>query len=126
MNVLFNLCISCLTPENYWTEYPIGLFKSVEEVDAVIKRLISGGGKFSEPDCKVEILEVEVVGECKNTEYVYRFYGQNIDSPFEGEIIESLCYIDKSTAIQELVKAKKSTPRQEWRLETHVIGKCNW
>lgn len=124
--MLFSLCISCITEENYWTEYPIGLFKSTEDIDAVIKRLMSEGGKFSGPDCKAKISEVKMVGELLDQEYVYRFYGQNIDSSLEGDMIESPCYIDKSTAIKELMKAKKCTPRQQWNLETHRVGECNW
>ena len=73
-----------------------------------------------------EIEEVEVVGESDNVECIYRFYGQDIDSSVEEDIVESPCYVEKSTAIQELMKAKRNTPRQQWRLETHIIGKCNY
>lgn len=126
MKVLYNLCISCLTEENYWAEYPIGLFKSTDDVDVIIKKIMSAGGKFSQSNCKPRISEVEVVGESVDIDCVYRFYGQNIDSSLKGEIIESPCYIDKSTAIHELMNAKKYTPRQQWYLETHMIGKCKW
>ena len=126
MDVLLSLSISCVTPENYWAEYPIGFFASAEEIDVVVKRLMSGSGKFTESHCKVRIEEVEVVGENDITECVYRFYGQNIDSSVEGDIIESPCYLEKSTAIQELMKAKSNTPRQQWHLETHIVGKCNY
>ena len=126
MKILFGLSIICFTGENYRAEYPIGLFKSACDVDAVIKRLMSDGGRFSETDCESRIIEVEVVGEDVDVECVYRFYGQNIDASHEGDVIESPCYIDKSTAIQELMNAKKHTPRQQWNLETHIVGKCNW
>lgn len=46
MKVLLSLSISCITPENYSAEYTIGLFKSAEEVEAVIKRLMNDGGFF--------------------------------------------------------------------------------
>ena len=69
---------------------------------------------------------MEIVGESANAECVYRFYGQNIDSSLEGDIIESPCYLDKLTAINELMNAKRCTPRQQWNLETHIVGKCNW
>lgn len=126
MNVLLSLCISCISEENYRTEYPIGLFKTAEDVEAVIKRLMSEGGKFSEPNCEVQISKVEIVGEGFDIECVYRFYGQNINLSIKEGIIESPCYIDKSTAIQELMKAKKRTPRQQWTLETYIVGKSNW
>ena len=126
MDALLSLSISCVTPENYWAEYFIGFFTSAEEIDVVAKKLISSNGNFSEPDCKVRIEEVEVVGESDSVECVYRFYGQNIDSSVEEDIVESPCYVEKSTAIQELMKAKRNTPRQQWRLETHIIGKCNY
>lgn len=129
MNVLFSLEISCIEEENhknYWAVYPIGLFRSAEEVDAVIKRLVTDGGKFSEPDCEARISKVEVVGDGVIPECVYRFWGQNIDGAIEGDTIESPCYVDKSIAIEALIKAKEKTPRQQWRLETHFIGKCNW
>ncbi|MBR3594030.1 MAG: hypothetical protein IKL44_05065 [Clostridia bacterium] len=126
MDTLLSLFISCVTPENYRAEYFIGLFTSSEEIDVVVKKLISSNGKFSEPNCNVRIEEVEVVGESDSVECVYRFYGQNIDSSVGGDIIESPCYVEKSTAIQELMKAKMDNPRQQWRLETHVIGKCNY
>ena len=125
MRVLFSLCISCITEENYWAEYFIGLFQSVEDANAARKRLMSDCGQFSKPDCKSRISEIELIGDAV-VEQVYRFYGQNIDSSFEGDIVESSCYVDKSTAIEELMKAKKQTPRQQWNLETHIIGKCNW
>ena len=86
----------------------------------------SDGGKFSESHCKTKFEKIKVVGECKNVECVYRFYGQNIDSSAADDIIESPCFVDKLVAIEELMKAKKETPRQKWHLETHVIGKSNW
>ncbi|MBE5893417.1 MAG: hypothetical protein E7286_08540 [Lachnospiraceae bacterium] len=85
MDVLLSLSISCVTPENYWAEYPIGFFASAEEIDVVVKRLMSNSGNFSESHCKVRIEEVEVVGE-----------------------------------------SKRNTPRQQWHLETHIIGKSNY
>lgn len=126
MRVLFSLCIGCITEENYWAEYLIGLFQSVEDADAARKRLMIDCGQFSKSDCKARIYEVELIGDADVIEQVYRFYGQNIDSSLEGNIVESPCYVDKSTAIEELMKAKKQTPRQQWNLEIHIIGKCNW
>lgn len=126
MDFLLSLYISCVTQENYWVEYPIGLFTSAQEVDMVIKRLASDGGKFSESHCKTRIEKIKVVGECKNAKCVYRFYGQNNDLSAVGDIIESPCFVDKLVAVEELMKAKKETPRQNWHLETHIIGKSNW
>ena len=126
MAVLFSVSISCITPENYWAEYPVGFFASVDEIDVIVKRLMSSRGKFSESHCIVRIEEVEVVGESDGIECVYRFYGQNIDSSVDGDIIESPCYSEKSTAIRELMKSKRNTPRQQWNLKTHIIGKCNY
>ena len=126
MNTLLSLSISCITPENYWAEHFVGFFTSAEEIDVVVKKLISSNGNFSDSDCKVKIDEIQVVGESDSVECVYRFYGQNIGSSVEGDIIESPCYVEKSIAIQELMKAKKNTPRQQWHLETHIIGKCNY
>lgn len=125
MNCLFNLCFSCITKENYWAEYPIGLFKTKEDVNAVINALTKDGGRFSNIDCKTRISKIEVIGENTDYDRVYRFYGQNIDSSDE-DIVESPCYIDKSAAIQELIKAKAITPRQQWNLETHIIGKTTY
>ena len=126
MDTLLSLSISCVTPENYWAEYFVGFFTSAEEIDVAAKKLISSNGNFSGSDCEVRIEEVEVVGGSDSAECVYRFYGQNIDPSVEGDIIESPCYVEKSTAIQELMKAKKNTPRQQWCLNTHIIGKCNF
>ncbi len=126
MDFLLSLYISCITPENYLAEYHIGLFTSTEEVDTVIKRLTSDGGKFFKSHCKARIEKIKVVGENQNIECVYRFYGQNIDSSADGDIIESPCFVDKSVAVEELMKAKRETPRQKWNLETHIIGKSNW
>lgn len=126
MKVLFSLDINCIEEENYWAEYHIGLFKSTDDIDAVLKRLMHEGGKFSKPGCEARISEVEIIGESANVECVYRFYGQNIDSSFEGDIIESPCYLDKLTAIKELMNAKRCTPRQKWNLETLFVGECNW
>ena len=126
MNVLFSLSISCITAENYWAEYPIGFFATAEEIDVVVKRLMSNNGKFSKDNCKVRIEEIKVIGERDSVECVYRFYGQNIDSSVEGDIIESPCYVEKMTAVQELMQAKRNTPRQQWHFETHIIGKSNY
>ena len=113
MDNLFELSISCITEENYWIEYSIGIFKSTEDIDTVIKRLMSKDGKFFDSDCEVHISEIEVIGEGVDIESVYRFWGQNRDKSFEGDIVESPCYIDKRTAIQELLKTKKNTPQQQ-------------
>lgn len=126
MGALFNLRISCTAEENYWAEYDIGLFKTIEGLNIVRNRLMNKEGRFSNPDCKARISEIDVVGEGDDYTCVYRFWGQNTDSSFVGDIIESPCYIDKSTAIQELMKAKKRTPRQQWNLDTITVGKCNW
>lgn len=126
MNYLFSLYISFITPENIWTEYPIGIFTSTREIYEIIERLTNDGGKFSDPRCKTRIEKIDVVGESENIECVYRFYGQNTDSSVAGDIIESPCFVDKSVAIDELMKAKRETPRQNWQLETHIVGKSNW
>ena len=126
MSVLFSLDISCVTEENIWAEYHIGLFQSTTEVDIVKNRLMTDGGKFSKPDCKARVSEVKVVGDDVDIEYVYRFWGQNIDSDIDECIIESACYIDKSTAIKDLLEAKEHTPRQQWRMQTCIVGKSNW
>lgn len=108
MNVLFSLCISCITEEDYQTEYPIGIFRNIEDVNSVAKRLMSDSGRFSKPDCEANISEIEIIGESDTVECVYRFYGQNISSS-EGDIIESPCYTDKSTAIQKIHYIKRSS-----------------
>ncbi len=125
MNVLFSLCISRITEENYRAEYPIGLFRSAEDADKTAKRLMRDGGRLSTPDCRATVTTVEVVGKNTDTDCVYRFYGQNVDASADGDIIESPCYTDKQTAIAELMKAKQSTPRKHWSLETLVVGKSN-
>lgn len=72
MNLLFSLSISCITSENYWAEYPIRLFATAEEIDVVVKRLMSNRENFSKDNCKVRIEEVKVVGERDNVECVLR------------------------------------------------------
>ena len=47
MNVLFSLDISFIEEENYWAEYHIGLFKSTDDIDTVLKRLMNDDGRFS-------------------------------------------------------------------------------
>ncbi len=127
MRALFSLCISCITEENYWAEYHIGLFKSIEDVEAIIKRLMSDNGKFSKPDCKARISEVEIVGDCDNIECVYRFYGAAFDSSSEKDIVESPCYVYKSTAIEEFIKAKKEYPlAKQWFMKSHIVGECKY
>ena len=126
MKVLLELSISYITEENYWVEHPIGLFQSTEAIEEVMKKIMSRSGRFSEHNCEVRISEIEVIGEIDNAECVYRFYGQNIDFSSDEDIIESRCYVDKQTAIQDLLKAKQDTPRQQWHLNTHIIGKYNW
>lgn len=125
MRVLFSLYISCITEENYWAEYLIGLFQSAKDAEVEKKRLMGKGSLFSKPNCKARICEIELIGELTVIEQVYRFYGQNLDSSCEGDIVESACYTDKSEAIEALIKAKKHTPRQQWNLETHKVRKCN-
>ena len=125
MNVLYDLHISHMVEEcgrEYWAEPHVGTFMTKEDAIAVMKRVMSQGGPFSEPDCQARIQEVEVIGDLKDIEYVYRFYGMNIDSSLEGDIIEGPYYVDKPTAIQEYIKAKKTTPRQKWSLDTYKIG----
>ena len=126
MNVLYDLHISHMVEEcgrEYWAEPHVGTFMTKEDAIAVMKRVMSEGGPFSEPDCQARIQEVEVIGDIQNIECVYRFYGMNIDSSLDQDIIESPYYVDKPTAIQEYIKAKKVTPRQTWSLDTYKIGK---
>ena len=125
MNVLYDLHISRMVEEcgrEYWAEPHVGIFMTKEDAIAVMKRVMSEGGPFSEPDCQARIQEVEVIGDIQNIECVYRFYGMNIDSSLDQDIIESPYYVDKPTAIQEYIKAKKNTPRQKWSLDTYKIG----
>ena len=125
MNVLYDLHISHMVEEcgrEYWAEPHVGTFMTKEDAIAVMKRVMSEGGPFSEPDCQARIQEVEVIGDIQNIECVYRFYGMNIDSSLDQDIIESPYYVGKPTAIQEYIKAKKNTPRQKWSLDTYKIG----
>ena len=126
MNILVDLYISRITEENYWAEYHIGTFRSKEEAITAMKWIMGNGGQFSAPACKARTEEVSVIGDHADIDDVYRFYGQNLDSTLEGDMIVSPYYVDKSAAIREFIQAKKETPRQKWDLETYQIGKCSW
>ena len=104
--------------KEYWTEHLIGTFKTKEKAITAMKDAMSEGQLFSKPECEPRIDEVELIGDIKDGDSIYRFWGYNQ----ERDMIKSPYYAEKDTAIQAFMMEKKNTPGRGWSLNTYKLG----
>lgn len=125
MKSLFRICIRYNESENgheYPVEHLIGFFHSLQEA----KTIANSNEWMSLPAYQAIVTEVSLLDADTDIEYLYSFYGQNIDPSLSDDLIESPYYANKANAIQEMIKAKKRTPRQQWELQTYKVGEPIW
>ncbi|MBQ2996030.1 MAG: hypothetical protein IJE22_02185 [Oscillibacter sp.] len=125
MNKLFCLIFYTCRDGDYREGFHIGLFKSREEAKAIELRYRKEVAGFKA--CDAEITAVPVIGAYTDEAIVYRYVGWNENEDFdEVDLIESACYMDLTEAEADYKKAQSATPRQEWVLNRHTIGQCDW
>lgn len=107
--------------------FHIGLFVTREAAEAVAARYIEEVPGFKDYDCIPRVIEFPVIGGTAHTTQVYRFEGWNTDDNLdETDTIISSCFADSDEAEKALLLAKERLPREEWVLNRHVIGACDW
>ena len=127
MRELFCLTFYNRSNENDRGGFHIGLFRSPEEARAVELRYRKEVAGFKDHICEAEITAVPVRGIYSGEKCVYRYTGWNENKDFDAvDIVESDCYIDPAEAEADYKKAQSVSPRQEWALDHHVIGACDW
>lgn len=127
MDKLFDLSFYASSNEDYEEGFLIGLFATQEEAESVAahyRREIPG---FKDYDCVPRVISFPVIGGENDAKQVYRFQGWNTDENMdEVDIIISSCFVDLMEAENALVLAKERTPREEWVMNCHTIGQCDW
>ena len=126
MDTLFDLTFY-FNDDDYEGGFHIGLFATREEAEAVAARYISEVPGFKDYDCTPGVIAFPVIGGMDHTTQVYRFLGWNINEDLdEIDILISSCFADQNEAEKALFQAKEITPREEWALNRHTIGQCDW
>lgn len=107
--------------------FHIGLFLTREEAEAAAARYLSEVPGFRDYDCIPRVTAFPVIGGGKDTVEVYRFEGWNVGKDLEEkDILISSCFADWSEAEAALAQTAMETRRDEWALNRHVIGQCDW
>lgn len=127
MDTLFDLSFYTNIDDDNEDEFHIGLFLTKEEAQAVAVKYLKEVPGFKDYDCTPRVIAFPVIGGVNETGKVYRFLGWNTDENLnEIDIIISSCFVELNAAENALVQAKKITPREEWALNCHTIGQCDW
>ena len=113
---------------NEWQEgFFIGLFESNEKAQQVAEHYLSAVPGFRDYPCTYEIAEKPVVGTSGLSGKVHVIWGWNEDeNGNETDIWNSACYADFSEAQRAIDAAKRRMNKQEWSLDTYLIGQCHW
>lgn len=130
MRKLYCLTFYAQSGNEYWEGFHIGLFAAREEAESVKEHYRKEIQGFKDYDCKAEITEVPVIGSENmdmEPQRVYRFQGWNVNEDLdEIDIWESDCYVSREQAQADYEKAQIKMSREEWTLNRHVIGQCDW
>lgn len=113
---------------NEWQEgFFIGLFVSHERARQVAEHYLSALPGFRDYPCTYEITEKLVVGTIGQSQKVHMIWGWDEDAEGdETDVWSSTCYADEQDAQQALEEARRSMNKQEWSLDTYLIGQCHW
>ena len=126
MDKLFDLTIYIHNGEHE-DGFHIGLFSTREQAESVADRYLREVSGFKDYDCMPRVFEFPVIGAVEHTRQVYRFVGWNTNADFdEVDILVSSCFVDRNEAEMALSQAKEVTQREEWVLNCHIIGQCDW
>ena len=107
-NLLYSLMIFNERLEGFF----IGLFESREKARQAAEHYLSALPGFRDYPCTYEITEKLVVGIIGQSQKVH--------------IWSSACYADFSEAQRAMDAAKRRMNKQEWSLDTYLIGQCHW
>ena len=107
--------------------FDIGIFRSREEAEKVASRYRKEVPGFKDHDCDSSILGIPVWNdEAVSTEvYIYQGWNWN-ERGDEVDCIISSCFACQSEAEKYFAQAQQRIPRQEWVLNSHIIGQCHW
>ena len=122
-NLLYSLMLFNERQEGFF----IGLFESTEKARQVAEHYLSALPGFRDYPCTYEITVKLVVGTIGQSQKVYMIWGWDEDEGgTETGIWSSTCYADEQNVQQALEEARRSMNKQEWRLDTYLIGQCYW
>ena len=123
---LYRLSFFSDTEENF-TGVDIGIFRSREEAESVALRYRQEVAGFKDYDCDPGILGIPVWNDDEVSEKVYILRGWNWDE--QGDEVDSIissCFVSQREAVKYFEQEKQRILRQEWVLNSHVIGQCQW
>ena len=113
---------------NEWQEgFFIGLFVSNEQAQKVAEHYLSAVPGFRDYPCTYEITEKQVIGSISLTGKVHMIWSWDEDAEGdETDVWSSACYADFSEAQRAMDAVKRRMNKQEWSLDTYLIGQCHW
>ena len=113
--------------EEDFAGFDIGLFRSREEAEAIASHYRKEVPGFKDYDCDPSIMGIPVWNNEEVAEKVYIYQGWNWDEHGdEIDCVISSCFVSQAEAEHFLEEAQRQIPRQEWVLNFHIIGKCDW
>ena len=122
-NLLYSLMLFNERKEGFF----IGLFESTEKAWQVAEHYLSAIPGFRDYPCIYAITEKLVVGTIGQSRKVHMIWGWDEDA--EGDetgVWSSVCYADLAEAQRAMEAAKRHMNKQEWSLDTYLIGQCHW
>ena len=122
-NLLYSLMIFNERLEGFF----IGLFESREKARQVAEYYLSALPGFRDYPCTYEVTEKLVVGIIGQSQKVHMIWGWDEDAEGdETDVWSSACYADEQNAQQALEETRRSMNKQEWSLDTYLVGQCHW
>ena len=122
-NLLYSLMIFNERLEGFF----IGLFESSEKARQVAEHYLSALPGFRDYPCTYEVTEKLVVGIIGQSQKVHMIWGWDEDAEGdETDVWSSACYADEQNAQQALEETRRSMNKQEWSLDTYLVGQCHW
>lgn len=122
-NLLYSLMIFNERLEGFF----IGLFESTEKARQVAEHYLSALPGFRDYPCTYEMTEKLVVGTIGQSQKVHMIWGWDEDEDGnEADIWSSDCYADLADAQRARKEAQQYMNKQEWSLDTYLIGQCHW
>ena len=122
-NLLYSLMLFNERQEGFF----IGLFESSEKARQVAEYYLSALPGFRDYPCTYEVTEKLVVGIIGQSQKVHMIWGWDEDAEGdETDVWSSACYADEQNAQQALEETRRSMNKQEWSLDTYLVGQCHW
>ena len=108
----------------------IGLFASRAKARRTAEHYLFAVPGFWDYPCTYEITEKTVIGTVDSSGTVHMIWGWDEDAEGdetdETDVWSSACYADFSEAQRAMDAAKRRMNKQEWSLDTYLIGQCHW